>query len=131
MKKLKSYKKISLVLFIAYSLLGFLASLSSEGMRDTQGIIISALFILSILAVDIVLVKQGYQLSEINGANLASICLFYFFSLTLPLIFTCPSPLSPRIAFLGFSIITFFPFMLIVWLIKRVEGITSKARIKN
>jgi hypothetical protein len=88
-------------------------------MKGSHGPLLAAIFILTLLALDIGLIKRRFSLSEINRINLIAIMSFYFFSITLPLCITCPSPLSPVVAFAGFSLVTFLPFTLISYLVNR------------
>lgn len=117
---LQNYQKISLASAIAYSIFGYIASVLSQSMKGPNGPMFAAVFIFTLMAMDVVLIKGHFNLKQVNSVNLVSTIAFYFFSLTLPLFLTCPSPLSPLVALLAFSMTTFFSFSLIAYLIKRV-----------
>jgi hypothetical protein len=122
---LRNYKKISLASAMAYSIFGHIASVLSQGMKGPNGPIMAAVFIFTLMVLDLVLIKGSFNLKQVNVVNLVSIVAFYFFSIALPLFLTCPSPLSPLVALLAFSMVTFFSFSLIVYLIRRVLGLFS------
>ena len=117
---MQNYQKISLASAIAFSICGYTASVLSQGMKGPNGPVFAAVFIFTLMAMDVVLIKGRFNLKQVNSINLVSIVVFYFFSLTLPLFLTCPSPLSPLVALLAFSMITFLSFSLIAYLIRRV-----------
>ena len=117
---MQNYQKISLASAIAYSVFGYIASVLSQGMKGPNGPILAAVFIFTLMAMNFVLIKCSFNLKQVNSVNLVSIVAFYFFSITLPLFLTCPSPLSPIVALLVFSMVTFFSFSLIAYLIRRV-----------
>ena len=117
---MQNYQKISLVSVIAYSIFGTIASVLSQSMKGPNGPMFAAVFIFALMAMDFVLIQGRFNLRQVNSVNLISIVAFYFFSITLPLFLTCPSPLSPIVALLAFSMITFFSFSLIAYLIRRV-----------
>ena len=116
-----NYKRISILLSAIYALFGYTASIISNGMKGSNGPVIAAIFIFTIFTIDLGVIRRGLRLSHVNVINMASICPFYFFSIALPLFFACPSPISPLIPFFGFSIVTFLPFIVIVYLIRRVH----------
>jgi hypothetical protein len=117
---LLNHQMISLASAIAFSIFGYTASVLGQGMKGPSGPIFAAVFIFTLMAMDVVLIKGRFNLKQVNSINLVSIVVFYFFSLTLPLFLTCPSPLSPLVALLAFSMITFLSFSLIAYLIRRV-----------
>ena len=114
-----TFKRIILAVSVLYALFGSTAAVISSGMKGSNGPLLAAIFILTLLALDIGLIKRRFSLSEVNRINLIAIMSFYFFSITLPLCITCPSPLSPVVAFAGFSLVTFLPFTLISYLVNR------------
>ncbi|MBW2412839.1 MAG: hypothetical protein JRF72_23830 [Deltaproteobacteria bacterium] len=97
-----------------------MAAAISNGMQGANGPALAAVFIISILALDFILIKRQFKFSQVNGLNLASILPFYLFSIALPIWRTCPAPLSAVIALLAFSLVTFLPFAGIAYLIRRV-----------
>ena len=117
---LQNYKKISLIPAVAYSLFGYMASILSQGMKGPNGPTLAAIFIFTIMTMDLVLVRRHFSLKQVNSINLVSIVSFYFFSIALPLFLTCPSPLTPILALLVFSLVTFIGFSIILYLMKRV-----------
>ena len=120
MEILGNYKRLSLAASIFYALFGYIAAAISNGMKAANGPIVAACFIISIVVLDVFLIKRRYRLSHVNVVNMSSIFPFYFFSITMPLFKTCPSALSPIIAFAVFSFVTFLPFAVIAFLIRRV-----------
>ena len=114
-----TFKRIVFTAFTLYALFGSAAAIISSGMKGSNGPLLAAIFILTLLALDIGLIRRCFRLSEVNRINMIAIMSFYFFSITLPLCITCPSPLSPVVAFAGFSLVTFVPFTLISYLMKR------------
>ena len=114
-----TFKRLVLTVCTLYALFGATAAVLSSGMKGSSGPLLAAIFILTLLALDIGLIKRRFGLSEVNRINLIAIISFYFFSITLPLCITCPSPLSPVVAFAGFSLVTFLPFALISYLVNR------------
>ena len=117
---MQNHRKISVALSIGYSLFGYIASVVSNGMKGPDGPVIAAIFIFTLLILDVVLIKRDFRLSRVNFINMASVLPFYFFSITLPLVSTCPSILPPIIAFIAFSVVTLLPFAVIARLIGRV-----------
>ena len=115
-----TFKRIILLVFFLYALCGATAAAISSGMKASNGPFLAGMFIISLLLLDGVLIKRSFGLAEVNRINMISILSFYFFSITLPLCITCPSPLSPLVALAGFSLATFIPFMLISYLTKRI-----------
>ena len=115
-----TFKKTVLTVFFLYALCGVIATVISSGMKASNGPFLAGIFIISLLVLDGVLIKRSFGLKEVNRINMISILSFYFFSITLPLCITCPSPLSPVVALAGFSLTTFIPFILISYLTKRI-----------
>ena len=114
-----TFKRLVLTVCTLYALCGATAAVLSSDMKGSGGPLLAATFILTLLALDIGLIKRRFSLSEVNRINLIAIISFYFFSITLPLCITCPSPLSPVAAFAGFSLVTFLPFTLMSYLVNR------------
>ena len=115
-----AFKKTVLIVFFLYAVCGVVAAVISGGMKASNGPFLAGMFITSLLFLDGVLIKRNFGLVEVNRINMIAILSFYFFSITLPLCITCPSPLSPVVALVGFSLATFMPFMLISYLTKRI-----------
>jgi len=113
-------KRIFLYLALFYSLFGYASSIITDGMKGAYGPLPAIIFIASLLALDIILIKRRFAISKVNMLNLAAILPFYFFAISLPLWISCPSPLAAPVAFLAFSGVTFLPFMLIVYLVRSV-----------
>ena len=113
-------KKISLASAAAYSIFGHIASVLSQGMKGPGGPLFAAVFIFTLMAINLVLIKGSLNLKQVNIINLVSIVAFYLFSIALPLFITCPSPLSPIVALLAFSLVTFLSFLLIAYVIRRL-----------
>ena len=105
---------------VAYSAFGHIAAILSQGMKGPNGPLLAAVFIFTLMAMDVALIKGRFNLKQVNSINLVSIVAFYFFSIALPLFLTCPSPLSSIVALLAFSLVTFVSFSLIAYLIRRV-----------
>ena len=97
-----------------------MAAAISDGMKGANGPTLAAVFIISMVALDLILIRRQFKLLQVNTINLMSIFAFYFFSLALPLWRTCPAPLSAVIALVAFSLVTFLPFAGIAYLIRRV-----------
>lgn len=112
--------KIVLTSAVAYSAFGHIAAIFSQGMKGPNGPILAAVFIFTLMAMDVALIKGRFNLKQVNSINLVSIVPFYLFSIALPLILACPSPLSAIVALLGFSLVTFLSFALIAYLIRRI-----------
>ena len=119
---MQNLKKILLVGALAFSAFGYIVSVLTQGMKGPNGPMMAAIFIFALMALDGALIKGRYNLKQVNLVNLISISAFYFFSITLPLFLTCPSPLSPIVALLSFSLVTFLAFSLIAYLIRKVFG---------
>ena len=117
---LPTKNKIILTSAIAYSAFGHIAAIFSQGMKGPNGPILAAVFIFTLMAMDVALIKGRFSLKQVNAINLVSIVTFYFFSIALPLLLACPSLLSAIVALLGFSLVTFLSFALIAYLIRRV-----------
>lgn len=115
-----TFKRIVLIVFFLYALCGVTAAFISGGMKASNGPFLAGMFIISLLVLDGVLIKRNFGLGEVNRINMIAILSFYFFSITLPLCITCPSPLSPVFALAAFSLATFTPFILISYLTKRI-----------
>ena len=115
-----TFKRTVLIVFFLYALCGLTAAVISGGMKASNGPLLAGMFIISLLVLDGVLIKRNFGLAEVNRINMIAILSFYFFSITLPLCITCPSPLSPVVALAGFSLATFIPFTLISYLTKRI-----------
>ena len=109
-----------LLVSLFYAGFGYLAAAVSNGMKGTNGPSLAVVFIISILALDFVLIKRRFKLSQINWANLASILTFYLFSIAMPLWRTCATPVSAIIALIIFSLVTFLPFAVIIYLMRGV-----------
>jgi hypothetical protein len=109
-----------LLVSLFYAGFGYLAAAVSNGMKDANGPALAVVFIISILALDFVLIKRRFELSQINWANLASILTFYLFSIAMPLWRTCATPVSAIIALIIFSLVTFLPFAVIIYLMRGV-----------
>ena len=117
---MQNHIKISFTSAVAYSAFGHIAAIFSQGMKGPNGPIVAAVFIFTLMAMDVALIKGRFDLKQVNAITLVSILAFYFFSIALPLLLTCPSPLSAIVALLGFSLVTFLSFALIAYLIRRV-----------
>ena len=117
---MSTFKRIIRIVFFLYALCGVTVAAISSGMKASNGPFLAGMFIISLLVLDGVLIKRSFGLAEVNRINKIAILSFYFFSITLPLCITCPSPLSPVVALAGFSLATFIPFMLISYLTKRI-----------
>ena len=109
-----------LLVSLFYAGFGYLAGAVSNGMKGANGPSLAVVFIISILALDYVLIKRRFKLSQINRANLASILTFYLFSIAMPLWMTCATPVSAIIAQGIFSLVTFLPFAVIIYLMRGV-----------
>ncbi len=116
---LPNIKKLSLWIFIFYAGFGYLAASISNGMRGANGPALVAFFIISLLALDLFLIKRYFILPQVNIINLVSVLPFYFFSIARPLWITCPAPVSAIIALVAFSLVTLVPFAVMAYLIRR------------
>ena len=115
-----TFKSIVLIVLVLYALFGGTAAFMSSGMKASNGPLLAGIFIISLLVLDGVLIKRNFGLADVNRINMIAILSFYFFSITLPLCITCPSPFSPVVALACFSLVTFIPFTLISYLTKRI-----------